>query len=281
MNAREHEIVIRRILVALDDSSHSHAALTAAAQLAAQLSAELQGLFIEDVNLLRLTELPFAREVGLHTATRRPLNARDLERQLRAQARRVQARLTAIAERDQLQWSFRVARGTIAAELLDASSEVDLVILGRSGWSPRRGRTLGSTARALIFGAPTLTLLLQEGTCLGLPVLAVYDGSPLAEKVLMVAAFLASSEDGPVTAVLVDDESGAETLRERAAARLLELGVRARYRQLNRSSVHRLARLVRDEGCGTLVLPAESALLQDEVLLALVDEIDVPTLFVR
>jgi hypothetical protein len=39
--------------------------------------------------------------------------------------------------------------------------------------------------------------------------------------------------------------------------------------------------LVQDEGCGTLVLPAKSVLLRDEALLALLDAIDVPTLFVR
>jgi nucleotide-binding universal stress UspA family protein len=281
VNAREHEIIIRRILVALDASPHSEAALDAAAQLAARVSAELEGLFIEDINLLRLAELPFAREVGFFTAAGRRLDTRELERQLRAQARRVHARLTAIAERDRLQWSFRVTRGAIATELLEASSGADLVILGRSGWSPRRGGRLGSTARTLAFGAPTLTLVLQKGTCLGLPVLAVYDGSPLSEKALAAAAFLARQEEGPVTVILVDDGPEARALRQQATDQLDERGVQARFRKLERSNVRWLARLVREEGCGTLVLPAKSTLLQEEALLALVDEIDAPVLFVR
>ena len=281
MSQREHEIAIRRILVALDASPHSHAALDAAAQLAARFSAELQGLFVEDVNVLRLAELPFAHEVGVFTAARRRLDSRDLERQLRARARRVQQHLTAIAERERLQWSFRVARGAIASELLAASSDVDLVILGRSGWSPQRKRRLGSTARALVLGAPALTLILQEGTCLGLPVVAVYDGSPLARRALAAAIFLAGAEDGPVTVVLVDGESEVRQLQDQAAAQLHERGVQGRYLPLTRSGVPDLVDLVRVEGCGTLVLPAKSALLHDEALLALLDEIDVPTLFVR
>jgi nucleotide-binding universal stress UspA family protein len=44
---------IRRILVALDASPHSFAALEAAAHLAAHLEAELFGLYVEDENLLR------------------------------------------------------------------------------------------------------------------------------------------------------------------------------------------------------------------------------------
>lgn len=281
MSAREHEFQIRRILVALDASPQSQAALDAAAQLAVRLRAELQGLFIEDVNLLRLARLPFVREIGFFTAVHRRLDAQSVERQLRARARRVQERLTAIAERDRLQWSFRVVRGAIASELLAASSDADLVILGRSGWSPHPKRGLGSTARALVFGAPILTLILQEGACLGPPIMAVYDGSPLAEKALAVAALLARHEEGPVTVVLVDGESETKRLEAQAAARLGEQGVRGRYRALNRSNAPRLAHLVQDEGCGTLVLPAKSVLLRDEALLALLDAIDVPTLFVR
>jgi len=77
------------------------------------------------------------------------------------------------------------------------------------------------------------------------------------------------------------DEPETGELRERAAAQLHERGMQGRYLALIRSNVSRLSRLVRSEGCGTLVLPAKSTLLRDEALLALLDEIDVPTLFVR
>jgi nucleotide-binding universal stress UspA family protein len=280
VSERGHEIVIRRILVALDASPHSQAALDAAALLAVRLRAELHGLFIEDADLLRLAASPFARQIGFYTGARRRLNVGDLERQLRARARSVREHMTAIAERDQLQWSFRVTRGTIAAELLAASSEADLVILGRSGWSHRR-RRLGSTARAVVRSAPALTLLLQAGTCLGLPVLVVYDGSALAEKALVAGALLARSAEGPVTVVLVDGAAQRKDLRQRAAAQLRAQGVPGQYRALRRSNVERMAEWVRGEDCGTLVLPAKSDVLQDEALAALLEELEVPTLFVR
>ena len=60
-----HEAASRRILVAIDTSPHGSAALEAAARLATELRAELEGLFIEDINLLRLAGLPFAREIQL------------------------------------------------------------------------------------------------------------------------------------------------------------------------------------------------------------------------
>ena len=87
MSGRQNEeLAIRRILVALDGSYHSLAALEAAAELAASLEAELHGLFVEDVNLLRVAGSPVAREVCYpFSRTTRP-NQRTMERQLRAQA---------------------------------------------------------------------------------------------------------------------------------------------------------------------------------------------------
>ena len=70
---------IRRILVALDASTHSLAALETAAGLAARLEAELVGLFVEDINLLRAAELPFARETSFYSSSLRPLERGELE----------------------------------------------------------------------------------------------------------------------------------------------------------------------------------------------------------
>ena len=56
---------VRRILVALDASPHSHAALEEAAALAKPLQAELAGVFVLDAELLRLSALPVARETRL------------------------------------------------------------------------------------------------------------------------------------------------------------------------------------------------------------------------
>ena len=47
MNERELEPTIRRILVALDASPHSRAALEAASDLALALKAELIGIFVD------------------------------------------------------------------------------------------------------------------------------------------------------------------------------------------------------------------------------------------
>lgn len=276
------EPAIRHILVALDASPHSLAALEAAAELAAGLKAELLGLFVEDINLLRLAELPFAREMGVFSTTRRRLDILEVERELRAQASRARRALAIAAGRAQVPWSFRVARGVIAAELLTAASEADLVILGKVGWSLTGRRHLGSTARAVLSQATCLTLILQEGVRLSLPILTVYDGSTPAQKALAAAIRLVRGKNGYLTVlILADGPDAARELQTNVAKWLRERGLEARYRWLVGADVRHLPRIVDAEGCGMLVLPGQHSRVQSQGLLVWLDEVTCPVLLVR
>jgi nucleotide-binding universal stress UspA family protein len=125
-----------RVLVALDESPRSAAALTAAAALAAELHAELAGLFVEDVNLQRWVGLPFAREFSLLSGVGRPLSQWDMERSWRREAETLQRQLAEAAARLRLRWSFRVVRGRVAAEVNTQAQALDLIVLGkRTGFS--------------------------------------------------------------------------------------------------------------------------------------------------
>ena len=282
MSDEEREPIIRRILVALDASPHSLAALEAAVALAADVDAELVGLFVEDAELLRLAALPFVREFGLYSATSRPVDALEMEHQLRARAHRAEQALAAMAERAHVRWSFRIVRGTIAAELLAAAAEADLISLGRVGWSVAGRRRVGSTARAVLTQASGPALVVHQGVRLQPPFVAVYDGSALAGKALTIASRLAQGKDGELLVLAAsDDPDEAEWLRARAAEWLQARGVQARFRPLTETAVSGLLRLLRAECCGTLILPAESALLHDEALAELVEELDFAVLLIR
>jgi nucleotide-binding universal stress UspA family protein len=276
------ELVIRRILVGLDASGHSLAALEAAADLAARLEAELVGLFVEDINLLRLAELPFAREVGGFSATRRRLDSRQMERQLHVQAERARRALETHARRVQVHWSFQVTRGGVALELLTAASDADLVILGRASHFASSTGQLGSTARGVVAGATCPALVITQGKQLGLPVLVVFDGSPLAWKTLTVAAGLVRGEDRYLAIfVLAEGMQQAQGLKRRIAGWLRERKLVARYRLLARPSLSRLVEMIEREGCGTLVLQATSIYLEGAELLTLLDELELPVFLVH
>lgn len=119
---------IRRVIVGLDPAAQSRALLEAAVDAAGRMQAELLGLFVENQDLLHFAGLPFAREVGFESGTRRALDVASMERTLRTLAREARQALESVVGGTQVQWSFRVVRGAPVAELLAAAEESDLVI---------------------------------------------------------------------------------------------------------------------------------------------------------
>ena len=123
----------RRVVVALDASAPGQAALEAAAGLAARLEAELLAVFVEDIDLLRLAGLPFAREIGYPSAIRRAIDVPAMERSLRRHADEARRSVALIAERKPLKWNFEVARGSLTAQVLAAAAEADLIVAALAG----------------------------------------------------------------------------------------------------------------------------------------------------
>jgi nucleotide-binding universal stress UspA family protein len=282
MNERELEPTIRRILVALDASPHSLAALEAASELADALKADLVGIFVEDVNLLHLAGLPFAREVGYPSGVDRPLDSPIMERGLRIQAERARQTLASVAARRHIQWSFRVVRGQVATELLIAAQEADLLALGKASWASTRRVRLGATARVVVSQAPHLVLLLQHGHAICQPVQLVYDGSPGARRALATATQLAALTGGDLIVMLVTDAPATGPhLQEEVDERLQVQQVKGRYRQLIDPPAEELAQALRMAGGGTLIISADHPLLEGEGLPTLLDAMDCSVVLVR
>jgi hypothetical protein len=116
----------RRIWVALDSATRSIMPLETAANLATHWQAELLGLFVEDICLLQLTEIPLIREIRYPLAAAEPLNLKRMERELRIQGEKVREQLSLIAQRTQIPWSFQVVRGHIAQEIPAAVADIAL-----------------------------------------------------------------------------------------------------------------------------------------------------------
>jgi nucleotide-binding universal stress UspA family protein len=242
----------------------------------------LLGLFIEDINLLRLARLPFAQEVGLHTALRRRLDTSEMERQLRTQAVCVRRAFAQLTERAQVRRSFRVVRGAVTEEILRAGEEADIVILGRSGWSVGRRSNLGSTARAVVSGASCLALVLEHGMRVTSPIAVVYDGAPAGQRALRLGVRLVKEHGGPLwVLVLGDGLDKAEEMQDEARDVLREYDVAVRYHLLTESSVPKIVHIIHGEPGGTLLVPARGTVLRDEAFQELVDALSVPVLVVR
>ncbi|MGA8049215.1 MAG: hypothetical protein WCA09_03445 [Burkholderiales bacterium] len=184
-------MTLRRIVVGLDPRPQDRVALEATAELAARLQAELVGLFVENIDLLHLAGLPFAREVGFPSATTRALDIEAMERSLRTVAGNVQRTMAAIAARGLVPWSFRVTRGALMSELCAAATQGDILVTG-----------------ALRLGVPS-----------SLSVLCYATTPP--ELVVPAAAALARSTGRGVEIVLLDGDDAVAKRWENTARELL------------------------------------------------------------
>lgn len=178
---------IKRILVALDASEVNKGMLLAATSLANRLHAQLEALFVEDINLLRLAQLPIAREISASSRQVRQLTATDMEKQLRNQVERLRRFVQSTAQQARLKVEFRVLRGQVASELSQAVSPVDLIIIGKNTQLLRHSEKLGRITRNILMSANCHVLLMQHGAVVERPVAVLYTGSEASQRALSLA----------------------------------------------------------------------------------------------
>jgi nucleotide-binding universal stress UspA family protein len=276
------ELVIRRILVAVDTSAHSMAALNAAARLASAMQAELTGLFVEDVNLLRLAALPFAKELRWPSSSRRTLDEVRMERELQLMASQARRALATVAEEAEAEWTFRVVRGTVSEEVLNAALEADLLSLGRASRPLTRRVRLGSTAQAAAIHASGSVLLARKGTDTELPIAVTYDGTQAATRVIDAAVRMSHINDSNlIVLVMAEQADEAPHLAERASHLLGDRISHAEYRFLPTNGDESLADVLAKERCALVVLGGDIPSLQGKRLYHLLDDLDCPVLLVR
>lgn len=285
MSPENKHITLRRILVPLDASAHSRAALEAAAKLAASLGAELSGLYVEDAELLDLCRYPFAREVGLMPARTRHLESADLERDFRIQAEQIRRMLAMLADASDINWSLTVRRGRVLAEILEQAASADLTVLGRVGRTLSRA-SMGSTVRQLIEQGHGMTLILQAGFQLVSPVLTVYNGSEQSMRAVSIAISLARSAGGELEILIpAQTEEEFSSLRNEllTAAEISPQtqGMQLRFRRIRTEVAPALVTVLRAEYRQPLVLPVDTIDGEAEAIQRLINRIDNPILLVR
>jgi len=280
MSEESQEGGIRKILIALDASPNSIAALGAAAELASLLDAELTAVYIEDINLLRYSSFPFAREVSYYSARVIEQNQQTMELQLRAQASRARKAVQSIAERHSLRSEFRVVRGLIPAEVLKAAVDVDLIILGRAGWSHRR--RLGSTAKLVIAQSPRHALIFPQGQKFRLPLGLIFDGTVASMRALTFANNLLKDQQAEIAVIILAQEiHQARELQKEIENWVDEHDQQVSYHWLIGPDTRRLGAFVRSEGYRSLILPAPVEPVAIETITAFMDEVEIPVLLIR
>ncbi len=229
-----------RILVALEDTGQLRVALEEAAVLAVRTRSELAALFIEDLNLINLSGLPFAREVLRSTASQRQLDPMMLARQMRLRVERLRSTLEGIAAEQKLHTTLNVVRGKLVADTLLASGPADVIFL--------MGRRLGGEF-ALRSNLPAARRR---------PVCVYWNATEAAGRALRVAARLVG--DGPGEAIVlarqVSSKQQAE-LADRMRGDLRNVGREPRLVCLATDAHGDILVAARALGSRLLVLPVE------------------------
>jgi nucleotide-binding universal stress UspA family protein len=254
-----------RILVALDESPRSVAALSAAAALAAELDAELAGLFIEDINLQHLAGLPFAREFSLLSGVGRPLSQVEVEQTWRREAETLRRQLSEAAGRLSLRWSFRVARGRVFAEVTTQAQAFDLLVLGK-----RAG-----------IGVVTLTQTKLTNVYPNLrvgPVLVLFEDVSTSAPGLELGATLARRNGAELLPLV---SAGSEDAYQAACSELRSRGISRRCVWLRKPDGANLVQAARREAAGCLVLSNKERFLSQAGFERMLDEIECPIVLTR
>lgn len=281
MKTRGDEFAIRHVLVAMDGSFQSIAALELATELAAAAKAELQGIFVQDDQLLRLATSPHAREVLYPAARQRPVDTASMEQALHAQAEQARKAFLTSAQCARLRWSFRVVRGNVTAEVLAAASGADVLALGKSGYSLAQGMHLGSTALAVARSAPRAVLLVHRGVRSQRQVIVLDDGSAAALDLLKAGARLADVYGNTLIVLILKSAANDgkrlenETYKAIRQARALHL----RIRRLTHDNAVSIAHAVQSEGGGILLL--QDGLYAPDTIKELLRRLDTPIMLVH
>lgn len=268
----------RRVLVALDSSAASSAALEVAAGVAASQACELSGLFVEDEDLLRLAGLPFAREIQLARAMSRTLAPEQLLRDLRAQARIARAAMARQAAQHRVSWSFEVIQGRGEEAILMAAARGDIIAMSRGFGALANVRGLSRRLRLIAARAPGPLLLagMPPDPRPG-PVLLPYDASPAAEAMLGLATGLARAAGRPLEIVLLGDAAGRGAELEARLRRGVGQPSPALRLWPARDDAAVLRRLLEADR-GLLVLPADAPWLDPDRVEQIIERARVPVI---
>lgn len=274
---------IRRILVALDASPPSLAALHAAVELAADLDAELRALFVEDVDLIRMASLPFTREVSRVSVSTQRFSHVGAERQLRLQARRVRQSLETATSAANVPYTLETVRGRVTSAILTASAAADLLVLGQTARAYSCRRTLGRTARQILSEADVSVTAFHQYVAFGGHVLVLYDDSGDAAAALRLAVQLSEREESFALTVLLPegDSSPPRDLRRSLSQRLASHVPVLRFTAISRSTLLRLTDVVRNARGGVLILPKETPLIPGRRLHQLMCDAECPVILAR
>ncbi|MDH4247742.1 MAG: universal stress protein [Deltaproteobacteria bacterium] len=208
---------MKSIVIGMDGSPASQAALKEAVEWSRVLGAELRGVFIEDEQRFVTYPAGLSAEGGVPISV--PLSEGALSEEnakVKREGDTLEQAFTAACKGLKTRTRFIRRRGDVNDLMTQHARSSDLVVLGRRGFSEGvAGRKPGPTTETLIHQALRPVLVVPEKPRRGKGALFAYDGSRGVQRVLVPGSAMASAMGGPALAIAIGVDSAQEAfLRE-------------------------------------------------------------------
>ena len=119
----------KNILIVFDAAGCAPVSLHTAAELAAGLRTGIRALYVEDINLMKAVDLPFTREISLHTAEISNIDSSVMEQKFRVAAQDIKKQIEDIAVTRSLSITFSSIRGHVTQVVRERAEEVTMVMI--------------------------------------------------------------------------------------------------------------------------------------------------------
>jgi len=254
-------VLVREILVAIDTSTHSQAALEAAVALAKTMEANLQGLFVQDEVWQKLSKLPSTSTINTLTGNVLPLESETLEDHINLLRNRLRRKMEFLSRRNKVTYSWSSMQGKVEDKILEASENADLITIGLKGKSASRKR-IGSSARTIIKKADKPVLILKEGLHLGTTLTVVYDASEESQKGIRLALKIAKKNNSSLKVLVVDNNPEVLDQRSKELESLLEgAQISVNIELMKNTDLGSFLNTINQQHSGLLIIPKNQPLL--------------------
>ena len=237
MKSSASTVEVRRVVLAVSTLEDRCDALEVAVEFAAQFKAELAALLVDDINLLKLAELPFAKEMDSFSGAIRPLDPMRLSGALASNAEKLKRHLDEASRRRKVALTIRVVRGHFLTMAREAAEARDILVLNQTS----RGRSKEVRARTSTYG--------------GAPIWVYFDDSPGTRRGLALAISLVQGTKRQLV-VLLDKDANRETVWNELARARDTPGERISG-VLNARDTGAMEDTLRTRGYAVLILPRE------------------------
>lgn len=276
--ADETTKTLKTILVALDHSNYSRAALELAATLAELFEADIHGIFVQDDQWRRLADLPALSQIDEITGRISSVGRGDVEQDIRSIERSIQTTFELISRQHHLKYKWRSVHGEVAEKVLEASENSDIITIGSRGRSFLLNRNVGRTALAIVQQAQKPVLILRERYHPVRSPVVIFDGSEKSKSGLSIASDIARESGTGLIVITMPGKENNSSYDVSQIRGFVSPDVHTRLKSLKESDLGQLLFLLNKHKGRLVVLPKEHRFTKRSVIEHIIESVQSPLL---